>query len=241
MYLSLLVFYTLPGYYETSLSALKLKKCYDIAPSRVKQYLQAEIDFVLNRVSRKDVVLDLGCGYGRVISCLTKKVKFTHGIDTSLKSLIFAKDFLKNAHHFSLQRMDATKLSFSNGTMDVVLCLQNGISAFQTDQRALIKEAIRVTRPGGKVLFSTYSEKFWEPRLKWFMAQSKAGLVGEIDTEKTKNGCIVCHDGFTSSLVTPKKFHELTRWIRGIKFVVREVDESCLFFEIRKDPVSAAV
>lgn len=229
------------GYYETSLSALKLKKCYDIAPSRVKQYLQAEIDFVLERVGKKDVVLDLGCGYGRVISFLSKRVKFTHGIDTSIPSLIYGKDFLKNAQHVSLQHMDAVKLSFASNTMDVVLCLQNGISAFQTDQRTLIKEAIRVTKPGGKALFSTYSEKFWEPRLKWFMAQSKAGLVGEIDPEKTKNGNIVCRDGFISSYITPKKFHELLRWIRGIKLVVREVDESCLFFEIRKDQVSTSI
>ncbi|MEI6885745.1 MAG: class I SAM-dependent methyltransferase [Bacteroidota bacterium] len=225
----------MPGYYETSLCALKLKKCYDIAPSRIKQYLQAEIDFVLERVGRKDIVLDLGCGYGRVMLYLTKKVKFIHGIDTSIQSLIYGKEYLKNAQHFSLLHMDASKLSYSDSTMDVVLCLQNGLSAFHTDQRALIKEAIRVVKPGGKVLFSTYSEKFWEPRLKWFMAQSKAGLLGEIDPEKTKNGSIVCRDGFISSLVTPKKFHELTRWIRGIKLVVREVDDSCLFFEIRKE------
>jgi 2-polyprenyl-6-hydroxyphenyl methylase/3-demethylubiquinone-9 3-methyltransferase len=118
--------------------------------------------------------------------------------------------------------------------MDVVVCLQNGISAFHVDQRALIKEAVRVTKPGGMAIFSTYSEKFWEHRLKWFTLQAKAGLVGEMDREKTRNGSIVCHDGFISSAMNPKKFLELTRWIRGIKVMVREVDDSCLFFIIRK-------
>ena len=225
----------MPGYYDTSLSALRLKKCYDIAPSRVKQYLQAEIDFVLSKVSRKDIVLDMGCGYGRLIPFLAKKAKFVHGIDTSVSSLKFGKEFLKDMPRQRLHMMDAVKLTFSDNTMDIVLCLQNGISAFHVDQRALIKEAVRVTKPGGRALFSSYSEKFWEPRLKWFMLQSKAGLVGEIDFERTKNGNIVCRDGFTATTITAKKFHELTRWIRGIRVVTKEVDESCLFFEIRKE------
>jgi len=196
--------------------------------------LQAELDFVLGKISRRDVVLDLGCGYGRVIPHLAKKAKYVFAIDTSAESLKMAKDFLKNIQHHFLQRMDAGKLTFSANTMDVVLCLQNGISAFHTDQRALIKEAVRVTKPGGLAIFSTYSEKFWEPRLKWFQLQSKAGLIGEIDPEKTKCGNIICKDGFTASTINAKKFMELTRWIRGIKVTVKEVDDSCLLFLIRK-------
>jgi len=224
----------LHGHYETSLSALKLKKGYDIAPSRVKQYLQAEIDFVLKKISRKDVVLDLGCGYGRLIPYLSKKAKYIHGIDSSVPVLILAKEFLKNNQHHFLQHMDAVKLSFSANTMDVVLCLQNGISAFNSDQRVLIKEAVRVTKPGGIAVFSTYSEKFFEHRLKWAELQFKAGLVGEIDHEKCKNGIIICKDGVSASAISPKKFLELTRWLRGIKVIVKEVDDSCLFFIIRK-------
>jgi len=224
----------LPDFYNTSLSALRLKKCYDIAPSRVKQYFQAEIDFVMKKISRKDVVLDLGCGYGRVIPYLARKAKFVHGIDTSEPSLLLGKDFLKNIQHHLLHQMDAVKMTFSSNTMDVVLCLQNGISAFHADQRALIKEAVRVTKPGGIAIFSTYSEKFWEHRLKWFELQTKAGLIAELDHEKTRNGNIVCKDGFSASTISPKKFLELTRWIRGIKIMVREVDDSCLLFVIRK-------
>ena len=194
----------------------------------------------MDRIERKDVVLDLGCGYGRVIPHLARKAKFVHGIDSSLPSLIYGKEYLKKIQHYSLQFMDAMKLSFSDNTMDVVLCLQNGISVFEGDQRTLIKEAVRVTRPGGSVFFSTYADKFWEHRLKWFMLQSKAGLLGEIDEEKTKNGNIVFKDGFTSSSVSPKRFHELTRWIRGIRVTPKEVDESCLFFEIRKEEVLKA-
>ena len=224
----------MPDYYNVTLSAARLKKCYDIAPSRVRQYLQAEVDFVLQKITRKDIVLELGCGYGRLIPMLARKARFVHGIDSSVTSLKYGLEFLKDTPRHMLQMMDAGKLTFSANTMDIVCCLQNGIASFGTDQRKLIKEAVRVTKPGGCAIFSTFSEKFWDHRLKWFMLQSKAGLIGELDPEKTKNGHIVSRDGFTASTINPRKFIELTRWIRGIKVNVKEVDDSCLFFLIKK-------
>ncbi|MFX1236033.1 MAG: class I SAM-dependent methyltransferase, partial [Promethearchaeota archaeon] len=55
------------SYYSKTLNAEKLELCYEIAPQRVQQYLQEEINYVLERVSATDIVLDLGCGYGRII------------------------------------------------------------------------------------------------------------------------------------------------------------------------------
>ncbi len=193
------------------------------------------MDFALSKISRSDVVLDLGCGYGRLIPQLAKKAKFGHGIDTSVQYLLFGQKYLKNVHHFWLQHMNALKLTFSANTMDVVLCLQNGISAFQVDQRALIKEAVRVTKPGGIALFTSYTEKFSEHRLKWFNLQLKAGLVKETNTEKTGNSRPVCKEDFYPSALGPKKFLQHVRWIRGIHVTIKEVDDSCVFFMVRKE------
>jgi len=54
-------------YYEDKLSANKLLKCYEIAPPWIKQYLDAEIQFVISNVRGAGLVLELGCGYGRVM------------------------------------------------------------------------------------------------------------------------------------------------------------------------------
>lgn len=61
------------NYYKDKLSALRLKKCYDIAPPRIQKYLKAEIDHVLQKITSKDVVLELGCGYGRLLSQIATK------------------------------------------------------------------------------------------------------------------------------------------------------------------------
>ena len=71
------------NYYSKSLNSNNLQKCYDIAPPRVKQFLEAEINFVLSKIKPSDKVLDLGCGYGRVMKKLSEKAKTVTGIDIS--------------------------------------------------------------------------------------------------------------------------------------------------------------
>jgi 2-polyprenyl-6-hydroxyphenyl methylase/3-demethylubiquinone-9 3-methyltransferase len=128
--------------------------------------------------------------------------------------------------------MDAVELGFRDRQFDTVICIQNGISAFGVDQRTLIEEAMRVTRSGGIVLFSSYSERFWENRLEWFRIQSEKKLVGEIDDEATGNGVIVCKDGFKSSTVKPDDFVRLTSNL-DIDPIITEVDNSSVFCELR--------
>jgi ubiquinone/menaquinone biosynthesis C-methylase UbiE len=216
-------------YYKDKLSAEKLKKCYEIAPRRVRQYLEAEINFALSKIKANDLVIELGCGYGRVLPQIAQKARQVIGIDTSRSSIELGKKMLKNFSNISLLQMNALELDFKNNYFDVVLCIQNGISAFHVNQVNLINESIRVTKPGGFILFSSYSGKFWKHRLKWFRLQSEAGLLGEIDYEKTGNGVIVCKDGFTATTISMEQFKELTSRIDNINVNIIEVNESSIF------------
>jgi 2-polyprenyl-6-hydroxyphenyl methylase/3-demethylubiquinone-9 3-methyltransferase len=222
---------TAGDYYAERLSAENLQRCYEIAPKRVKQYLEAEVDFVLERIQGRNLVLELGCGYGRILPALATKARWVVGIDTSLPSLLFGRNLLTNVPNHFLVQADATHLPFADRTFDVVVCIQNGISAFHVNQEQLIRESIRVARQGGRILFSSYSEKFWEPRLEWFRRQSENGLLGEIDYDKTADGVIICRDGFTASTVGRERFHTLTSRL-GIRSKIVEVDESSLFCEM---------
>lgn len=220
------------SYYEDKLSAERLKQCYEIAPPRVQQYLEAEVTHVLEKIHIGDTVLELGCGYGRVLPSLAKKAGTVIGIDVSLASLAMASQMLVNIRNCRLLGMNAVQLAFRDSTFDCVICIQNGISAFHVDQQALIRESIRVTKPGGTILFSSYSDKFWKERLRWFRIQSEAGLLGEIDDERTGDGLIVCKDGFTATTVRPGDFLALTSELNlGVRIV--EVDESSVFCELK--------
>lgn len=218
-------------YYSTRLAADRLRRCYELAPPRVRQYLAAEIGFVLEYLAPGATVLELGCGYGRVLEPLRARGRMAIGVDIALPSLAAARRWGAVSPP-PLAAMTALCLGFPDRAFDLVACIQNGISAFGVDRLALLEEALRVTRRGGIALFSTYSERFWEWRLQWFRLQAEAGLVGEIDEGATGNGVIVCRDGFRATTVTPAEWRQLAERL-GISAELVEVDGSSLFCVLR--------
>lgn len=219
------------GYYAERLAGERLRECYLIAPPRVRQYLEAEIQYVLSRVRPSDTVLELGCGYGRVMARLAGRAESVVGIDTAGSSLVLAQDILSPFSNCYLAQADAVALAFGDGVFDVVVCIQNGICAFGVDQPSLIRESVRVTCPGGRVLLSTYAERFWSDRLEWFKLQSDAGLLGEIDWDATGDGVIVCRDGFRATTLGSEQFAAIAGDL-GRNLSINEVDGSSVFCEI---------
>ena len=218
-------------YYRETLSAERLRRVYEIATPRVRRYLEEEVRHVLSRLSPADRVLELGCGYGRVLGDIAERARIAVGVDTSMGSLLLARRELEQRPNHRLAAMDAACLGFRDGAFDCVVCIQNGISAFHVDQRLLLAEAVRVAKPGGIVLFSSYAGAFWDERLAWFRLQAKEGLIGEIDEERTGEGVIVCRDGFTATTVDPDRFKELASAI-GVEARIVEIDGSSVFLEI---------
>ena len=219
------------GYYDEKLSAARLKRVYEIASPRVQQYLDAEIEHVVSRIESGDRVLDLGCGYGRTLRRLAANASTVVGIDSSYASLLMAREELKSIRNCRLACMNALHLGFADAAFDHVICIQNGISAFHVDQKDLVRESVRVTKPGGSVIYSTYSMKFWNDRLAWFEMQAAEGLLGEIDYKQTRDGVIVCRDGFTATTISPAEFESLFSGF-GAVATFAEVDDSSLFCEL---------
>jgi hypothetical protein len=80
-------------------------------------------------------------------------------------------------------------------------------------------------------LFSTYSDRFWLDRMKWFESQAAEGLLGSIDYAASGDGVIACKDGFRSGRLTPEDLASLCGTL-GVDAKITEVDGSCLFCEI---------
>jgi len=220
-------------YYAEKLAAESLRRCYEIATPRIRQYLRAELDHALGFISPGDSVLDLGCGYGRTLPELAARAATVDAIDNAPASIAMARRTVAGLANVALHEMDAAALLFEDNRFAVVLGLQNGISAFHRDPATLLREALRVCRPGGTVLFSTYAAAFWPPRLEWFRLQSAAGLLGEIDWGKTGHGVIACKDGFTATTVSAEQFRFLAAGLPAA-LTLNEIDGSSLFCELKK-------
>ena len=221
------------GYYDEKLAAGSLERAYQLAPPRIQQYLRAEVDFVVANVPSASLVLDLGCGYGRTLPALARRAAFVVGIDTSVTSLALARERLRAYPNVLLAHMNAGSLAFAEDSFDAVVCIQNGISAFGIDKRGLINESLRVLRPGGRALYSTYAERFWDDRMEWFERQAAAGLIGAVDHERSGNGTIVCRDGLRLTAVAPAEFAGLIAGL-DVGFETLEIDGSSRFYILQK-------
>lgn len=219
------------SYYAEKLAAQRLMRCYELAPPAVRRYLSAEIEHVRTRITPGSRVLELGCGYGRILKELASDTSQLVGIDISFPSLAMARRYLVGLTNVFVAQMDAIDMGFRPGRFDLVYCVQNGISAFHVDPHRLIASALAVTASGGRVLFSSYADAFWEDRLEWFRIQASHGLLGEIDEAATGNGVIVCKDGFRATTVSPEGFAQLVQSL-GRTPSVQTVAESSLFCEI---------
>jgi SAM-dependent methyltransferase len=126
------------NYYGDHLSADRLRRVYELAPPRIVQYLEAEIDFLEKCLHHSDIILELGCGYGRVLKRICTGIRYVIGIDTSAMSLRSAAQDLNSLPNVALAQMDATRLGFYDEIFDSVICIQNGISAFHVDPFELV-------------------------------------------------------------------------------------------------------
>lgn len=220
------------NYYAEKLNSISLFQAYDTALPRVQQYLDAEIAYVQSHLSGQETLLEIGAGYGRIIKQLSPYVARCIGIDISERSVQLGNAYVQGCQNCSLAVMDAHQLSFGP-EFDIVLCLQNGLSAMKGEPENLVRQSLQVLRPGGKAFFSTYSPKFWEPRLQWFREQASKGLLGDIDEAKTKDGVIICKDGFRADTFTAEQLDALGAR-SACRYHLQEVDESSLFLVLYK-------
>lgn len=221
------------NYYAQNLNSAKLYQVYQTQIPRIRQYLDAEIDYVRSTLRGGEKVLELGAGYGRIVKSLAPYVASILGIDISEGSVESGKEYLRNTPNARLVVMDAHNLN-TEDRFDVVLCLQNGLSAMKGQAQNLVTRSLEILSSGGKAYFSTYSPKFWEHRLAWFQEQADKGLLGEIDLDMTKDGVIICKDGFTATTFTEVDLEKLGK-ASGCEYQIKEVDGSSVFLIITKN------
>ncbi len=113
-------------------------------------------DAVLERLTgvQPDVVVDLGCGTGRLTERLAERFDdaLVIGADLSNGMLERAVDRATDADS-GFVRADALRLPLADASVDLVTCTES--FHWYADQAAAVRELARVIRPGGRLVIAS--------------------------------------------------------------------------------------
>ncbi len=111
-------------------------------------------EFLLQNVGIKptDVVLEIGCGIGRVGQCLAAHCQRWIGADVSPYMLGHAAARLREFSNVEFVELPGNDLSpIADASIDFVYCTVVFMHLETFDRYAYVEEAFRVLRPGGKL------------------------------------------------------------------------------------------
>ncbi len=176
-------------------------------------YLPRIVDFAS---FRNQVLVEVGCGVG------TDLVRFAHGgarvigVDLADTAVRLARQNL-DLHGLAgkLLVADGARLPLSDASVDVFYC--HGVLQYADDARGIVKEALRVLKPGGTGIFMVYNRVSWlnamskvtgvrlehedAPVLRLYSAAEFRGLLG----------------GFSQCDIVPERFPVASRLHHGWK------------------------
>jgi ArsR family transcriptional regulator len=96
------------------------------------------------------VVADLGCGTGAVTAQLAHHVKRVIGVDSSAAMLKAARKRVGDRENVDLLRGDLAAVPLNSSSCDAAMLLL--VLAYTTDTAAVLREASRILKPGGKLV-----------------------------------------------------------------------------------------
>jgi SAM-dependent methyltransferase len=113
-----------------------------------------------------DVILEIGCGIGRVGKPLSAQCLHWFGADISGAMLGHARARLKARPNATLVELSTVGLQeFPRDAFDLVYCTIVFMHLLEWDRYRYVEEAFRVLRPGGRCYFDNYpldSEHGWK-------------------------------------------------------------------------------
>jgi SAM-dependent methyltransferase len=115
-------------------------------------------------------LLDVGCGDGAFTRVLSMGFSECHGIDVQDDYLeeFKAQTIAEPKNKFTIQKMDAAKMSFPNAFFDVVVSIET--LEHVPNLEASAKEIVRVLKPGGQLLITVPN--------RWFPFENHGAKIG---------------------------------------------------------------
>ncbi|MCI0542366.1 class I SAM-dependent methyltransferase [bacterium] len=182
---------TVEDFYES----FDIKQLLIGSPDAIQEFVDGEIEFLEKYLKSNTAILEVGCGYGRLLPVLQKRARRVVGVDFSRSLIKKAKKFENEFSNIKLKHMDARKLDLSDGIFDYTLCLNATFGNMPDIEEEVFQEMVRVTKTGGEVIISVFSDNAKEAQVANY---KRLGLTNIHDTGNS----IVTGEGLVSRRFT---------------------------------------
>ena len=140
------------------------------------------------KFTKSDVVLEIGCGIGRVGHELAPRCKKWIGCDISGNMLGHAKKRLYNLDNVELQELPECNLGpVEDNSIDIVYCTVVFMHLDEWDRYEYIKEAFRVLKPNGRAYFDNFSistEQGWRFLKSHYKMKDRPSHISKSSTKE---------------------------------------------------------
>ena len=140
---------------------------YDITPFEYGYYSKEEIIANMNPLLKElmeqnsgKIFCDVGCGCGRNLVYASKFATRLIGIDLSVSSLAFAKDFVKS-DKLELKQGNNLEIPLDSQIADFVI--SDGVCHHTGDTFKAFSECVRILKPEGKLYLAVYKKFRYYP------------------------------------------------------------------------------
>lgn len=146
-------------------------------PEAFERAGQADAQRLAELFGPDDVVLDLGCGIGRVARYVAPRCRELWAVDASATMLASARSRLEDRSNVRFARSEGTAMpAVSSESVDIAYSLLTLQHLEREDAFALLRDLRRVLRPGGRA-FLTFPNLLSDTYLAAFVEQVDRGEV----------------------------------------------------------------
>jgi malonyl-CoA O-methyltransferase len=191
-------------------------KSYDVS-SRLQRYTGKNLMSLLP--NRTDItVVDLGSGTGFFTDILASKYQQTIGVDISNEMLIFAQE--NRSKEISWLEADAYHLPFQDNSIDVIY--SNLVIQWCDHLDMLVKEILRVLKPGGLFIFSTLLDgTLHELKSSWAQVDDEKHVIDfkshdYLETIFNNNSCKLLEHKNQNLVLEYENVIHLARELKGL-------------------------
>ena len=189
-------------------------KCFITLPSReIGEFLEKETAFVEHFTWEKQRILEIGCGYGRLMKIIARRATHVVGIDFSPMQLTKAELYLEGLDNVAYFSMDADNLGLEENRFDTTVCLNSSLSNMPGIETTVIAEMKRVTKPGGKIILTVLAENAEKAQIANYQ---RLGLsIANVD-----NNCIITAEGLYSRRFSEDDLHQIMRGAGVVDYTI---------------------